>query len=317
MLDRVLILRSMAAAAVVAALALVLSGWPRRRPRSGRLSAGGALGVGAGFFLGVWPLELAPHWPPSEDQHRLLLVLLPAVVCVEVAACVLQRIAWLAWSLRFVVAAGAARVLLHDSTHITGSADPATREWPPEQTVLVLGGLAAALLANWALLDQLATRGTNRAVLFSLAIVAIGAGVTIMLSGYASGGQLGFPLGAAMAGVVVASFVFVGDPDLRGPIGVGVVGVFALLIAGRFFGSLTTTNAVLLFAAPLLGWLPEIGLVRRIGPRLRSLARVALTAAPVAVVLTLAPQKYNAVSSRPAAAPAAIEPTADDYANFK
>jgi hypothetical protein len=314
--DPVLILESAAVAAVVAAVALLLTGWPWRRPRLKWAAAGGALGVGVGFLVGAWLLGLAPHFPPREDKDRLLLILLPAVVGVEVAAAFLRRTPWLVWSLRLAVAAAAAPILLHGSIYLTDAAGPGTREWSPVQAVLILAGLAAALATNAALLDRLARRQASRAVLLALALAAAGSGLTIMLSGYASGGQLGFPLAAGLVGTAAASLALAQPPDLRGALGVAVVALFALLVVGRFFGDLTTANAVLLFAAPLLGWLPELLPTRRVGPRGRGVARVVLATVPVAVALTLAVQKFNADSAPPSSTPGAREPSADDYMNF-
>jgi hypothetical protein len=148
-----------------------------------------------------------------------------------------------------------------------------------------------------------------------LALVAACAGVTIMLSGYASGGQLGFPLAAALGGAAVASLVIGRNPDLRGVLGVGLVTHFALLLAGRFFGKLTTANAVLLLAAPLLGWLPELPYVRRLGPRTRGSMRVVLAAVPLLAALILANQKSKADSASPST-PGSKETSIEDYLNF-
>jgi hypothetical protein len=313
MVDAALLLESAAVAAAVAAVSRLVAGWPWRRPRPGWAAAGGALGVGAGFFAGAWLLGLAPNFPPAEVKDRLLLVLLPAVVAVEVAAAFLRRVPWLTWALRLVVAAGAAPVLLHGSIYLTDSAGPGTREWSPGLAWLILAGLAAALAANGALLDRLAARQTGRAVLLTLALAAPGAGLAVMLSGYATGGQLGFPLAAGLAAGAVASLALAGAADLRGAIGVGVVGLFALLVVGRLFGDLPTANAVLLFAAPLAGWLPELLPARRVGPRLRGAARVALAAVPVALALALAVQKFAADSASPSATPGVNEPSEEDY----
>ena len=76
---------------------------------------------------------------------------------------------------------------------------------------------------------------------------------------------MGLPLAAALTAVVIASLALAGPADMRGVLGLGVVGLFALLIVGRFFGQVSTLNAALLFFAPLLGWLPELPFVRRPG----------------------------------------------------
>src|SRR5205823_2311547 len=157
----------------------------------------------------------------------------------------------------------------------TDSAGPGTSEWSSATAWVVLGGLAAALAASWALLDRLTDRSGGRPVLLALAVAAAGSGLTVMLSGYATGGMLGLPLAAGLAGAAAASLLLAGKPDLKGAVGVGVVGLFALLVVGRFFGSLSTAHAALLFAAPLLAWLGELPWARRAGPRLRALAATA------------------------------------------
>src|SRR5262249_10274173 len=135
----------------------------------------------------------------------------------------------------------------------------------------------------------------------------------IMLSGYATGGQLALPLAAALVGATVASWALSGPTDVTGPLGLGVVGLFALLVIGRFFGQLTTGHAALLFAAPLLCWLPELPSIRRLRPWLRGLAQVVLVAVPVAVAGAQAQQKF-AEASRPS--PDSKEPSIQDYMDF-
>ncbi|HMC88041.1 MAG TPA: hypothetical protein VKI17_00770 [Gemmataceae bacterium] len=313
--DPVVILKAAAAAAALAVGILLLCGWPWRAPHPVRTAAGGALAVGAGFFAGAWLLDLRFHFPPSEDQDRLLFVLAPAAVGVEIIAAALRRAAWMGWLLRLALAAVAARIILHNSSYITDLAGPGSREWPVGQTWIILLGLAGALAAIWALLSLLLARSSAWSVPATLALVAACAGVTIMLSGYASGGQLGFPLAAALGGAAVASLVLGRNPDLRGVLGVGMVTLFALLLAGRFFGKLTTVNAALLFAAPLLGWLPELPYVRRLGPRTRGSMRVVLAAVPLLLALILANQKSEADAASPST-PGSKETSIEDYLNF-
>jgi hypothetical protein len=267
------------------------------------------------LLAGAWLLGVPLRFPPREDLDRLLVVLIPIVVGVEVVVAIVRLKPAVAWSLRMLIAAGAARVLLHGSVYIAGSGD--ANETSSGQMWLVLAGLALALIANWALLNRLADHSAGRSVTFSLALAAGGAGATVMLSGYATGGELGLPLAAALVGAAGASLVFSEIPDLRGAIGVGVIGLFSLLVVGRFFGSLTTANFAALFAAPLLGWIPEVLPIRRAGPYVRSVARMVLVAAPVAIVLVLAAQRFSADSASSSAKPGANEPSSDDYTNFR
>jgi hypothetical protein len=269
-----------AVAAAAAAVVLLICGLPWWVPRPGRVAAGGALAVGLGFALGCWWLGVTFTWPPREDQDRLLLVLLPAVVLVEVLAAMpwLPRI--VAWLLRLAVAAVAARVLLHQSIYLVG---PGDTQWSPEQTWLILGGLAGLLAIVWALLSWHAHRLPGRSLPLALALTCAAAGGTIMLSGYHTGGKLGFPLFGALLGATVASVV-VRAPRLQGALGVGLVGLFALLVVGRFFGELNTTYLLILFLAPLLCWVPALPGLHRMPGLLRGPVQVVLVVIPLALV---------------------------------
>src|SRR5438445_556558 len=143
------------------------------------------------------------------------------------------------------------------------------------RTRLLPGRLASGALAR---------RANGFVMAAVLACVCGGAGVTLMLSSYATGGQLGLPLAAVLAG---AAMVTLASAGLRGTgswVGPAVVGLFSLLLIGHFFGELTATHAAVLFAAPLLAWLPELPYARRALPWLKELARIVLVAALVAAV---------------------------------
>ena len=82
------------------------------------------------------------------------------------------------------------------------------------------------------------------------------------------------------------------------------------IFVGRLFADLTNLNAALLFASPLLGWLPERLPARR---GVRVALRLALAAVPVVVALALSQQKFAADSARPGSG---TEGSLDDYMNF-
>lgn len=306
------------AAAASAAVVLLVGSWPWRTVHPKRTSAAWVLGVGSGFYVGCWVLGVAPKWPPSEDQDRFLLLLFPAAIVAELVATLPGGVRHLAWLFRAAVVAGAARVLLHNSSYIADLSGPGSRAWTPEETARVLGGLAVALGVSWAAVGRLTRQPQGRSVPIVVGLVCAGAAAVVMLSGYASGGQLGLPLAGALIGATVASLALTDPPDTAGPIGLGIVGLFAVLIVGRFFGSLTTLNATLLFVAPLIGWLFELP------PRCRWLARIALTGVPVAIVLVLAAQTFfrdyagpSSTTPEQTPTPANNEPSLQDYLDFR
>ena len=297
---------------VLVAEAAIAFGWLWRTAPSAWRSVGGALAMGTALFAGAWTLGLKPKWPPTEDQHRYLLILLPAAVVVASLAAFLDRRWWLGWALRLLLALVAARILLHQSIYLEDSAGPGTREWTPPQTTLILGGLAAGLLAVWAALDVLARRTRGASVWVSLAVVSAGAAVAVMYGHYASGGQLGVPLAGGLLGAGATALLF-GGPRETGSLGVAVVGLFELLIVGRFFADLTSAQALLLFLAPLLAWLPELPVLRRLGPLLRGTLAVVLVTVPVVFVAIQARQQAEARDGPPAA-PGEVTPS--DYDQF-
>jgi hypothetical protein len=147
-------------------------------------------------------------------------------------------------------------------------------------------------------------------------LATFGAGICVMLSGYATGGQLGFPLAAASFGVAAASLALGGAPAFPGALGVAIVGLGALLLVGRYFGSLDNAPAILLLISPLLGWLPEVLLAKRVGPRGRGVAGVLLATVLIAFAVTGTGMRFAADWARPSSSPGGAEPSIEDYLNF-
>lgn len=308
--DPIRILGAIAAAAITAAAIVSLVRW-LRWPSPAVAACGLIAGAGLGYAAGCAWLGVKPHWPPREDQDRLLLILFPTILLTELLATAFGKFAWM---LRAGLAAVAGWILLYGSIYLTDLAGPGSREWTPTQAGVILFGLAAGLFAVGQLLRTLARRSPRRAVPLALAVACGGTAVTIMLSGYASGGMLGLPLAAAIGGAWLAALVTSAPGDDVPLVSVSVAGLFALLVIGRFFGELTTTHALILFFAPLAAWLPELPPVRRLPAWLCGASQLILTVIPVAIVLVLAQQKFVADS----AAPSATDDggSVSDYLNF-
>jgi hypothetical protein len=273
--------------AVTAALTLLAAAWLLR------LKIGWVLGLGAGIYAGCAVLGVVPRWPIPEDRDRFLVVLLPLTLAVEMTATAAKRPRWLAPSLRLTLAGAAAPILLYNSVYLVDLSGPHSAEWPPPLAAIILLGLAAALAALWELLALLQSRAVDRPASAALALTTLAAGVTVMLSGYYQGGLMAMPLAGAGAGVTLASLA---QPNTSRPPGVGVIGLFTVLMIGRFFGDLPTDLALCLLLAPLLAWVPEGPGLRRLRPSLRGALRLALVVVPLILVVAKALARFNEAS---------------------
>ena len=255
-----------------------------------------------------------PQWPPVEDRDRLLLLVLPAVLVVELLATFPRVPRWLIWPLRGVLALGVAPVLLHGTSYLSNQAGPGTADWSTSQACLILGGLAAFLVVVWALLGLLAARAPGVSTAVCLAISSAGAGLAVMISGYMSGGQTGLALAGAVSGGVVVTLVLRWSSRGTRPLGVAIVGLYALVVIGRFFGELSSAHAIVLFASPLLAWLPELPLVRRLPRWAHNVTRVLLVGLLVSAIVVAEVREF--VESSPSAGTTEFEePTVPDQVN--
>jgi hypothetical protein len=293
-------------AAVIASVMLFISGKSWRSPGPRWLSVASTLAVGVAFYLGFWALELKARWPPVEIQDRFLYILLPAVVVVELIAALPRVPLWAGWVLRLLVAAAAAPVLLYNSRYISDVGGPDTRRWSPSETLWLLGAFAVGLAALWGLLSLLPAAARTRSVLLALAVACAGSGAACMYSGWATEGQMGLALGAALVGVAAVTYALPALQVGTGPLGVGLVGLFTLSVGGRFFAGLTSLHALLLFGAPLLCVLPDLIWARKLQPLVRGGLRIALVALPIVLVVAQARQEAKA-QSRPS------EPGEENY----
>ncbi len=310
--DPVLILKAVAASGGLAALILLACAWPWKAPRAKLATAGSAVAVAAGFVVGCLVLGIKPHWPPLEDVDRWLLLLMPAAVIAELIALFFGRPKWIVWLARGVISIAAGQILLHGTTYIA-EMPGAARQWSVAQTWLYLGAMTVALAAAWASLLWLAGRQSSGMIPISIALACGASAVTIMLSGYATGGQMGLPLAGALVAVTLAALLLRKPIGLDGAVGVGIVGQFALLVVGRFFGELTTLHGVLLFAAPLACWVAELPNVRMFKSWQRALVQLIVVCIPLAFVVVQAQHKFATDSKRTSASGDA---SADEYLNY-
>ncbi len=312
--DPVLLVQAFAASASTAAFVVWLLAWPWNAPHRWRSTLGYLLGMASAMAVACRLLMVRPHWPPRVDQDRFLFVLLPSLFCVEMTAAFHMR-PLLIWSLRLLLAGGVAPILLYGSVYVSDSAGPGTRRWTPYQAVLVFFMLGLALSTVWRLLSKLQRQTQSQVVPLAVALSCLGAAATVALSGYASIAGVGVALAAAVTGCALAARISRNSPDLDTAVSLSVVGLFALVVVGRYFGNLDLGHAVALLFAPLLSWLPEWSPLNRLGSTGRGVSRLVLTTVPIAVVLALAYQQFVRDSTR-FAPTSSSEPSLQDYLDF-
>lgn len=288
--DPLLLLKALAVALGASALA----GAVGRRVSGGRPSGWvWSLAIGTGAYLGLAVLGIRPRWPIREDQHRLLGLVLPAILLIEAAGDLIRPPRWLARLGRLASSLAVAPALLYGSVYVADLAGPGSAEWSPARRWLIFAGLGLALFGVWSCLAWTQRRPESASqTRLALAIAIGGAGLTVMLSGYASGGLIGLALAAAIVG---AGVLFRGDDrGAAAGVGVGAIGLFGVLCIGCFFGRLRADAAVVLLLSPLSALVFDGPLPFPLGRRWRAAAGLALVGCVVGLVVVVAALRFAA-----------------------
>ncbi|QDT12777.1 hypothetical protein [Planctomycetes bacterium K23_9] len=298
--DPLLYTKAMGVAAFISmALVLAIFAW-RRRLKMAELNSVCVVGIGFGLVAGYAVLALNLSWPPANALDRLLLIIVPATLVIELIAGFQRVPRAVAWLIRISLALVAPWILLHNSIYLNDSGD-----WTPWQVGLVIVVSAALLILVWGLFSVLSQRSGGVSLPIAVCIAVQCAGVAVMLAGYIKGGAAAIPLVATLLGTSivvqgVARF-FSGKIDVSlpqkvvvpGVVGVGLVGLFGLLFIGRFFGEISTLTAVTILAAPLLCWLSEARQLRNRKPWIIAAFRLIVVAIPLVVVLLAAKREFD------------------------
>jgi hypothetical protein len=248
---------------------------------------------GVGLAIGCRWLGVKLNAVPVEDQDRLLLVLLPLTAILEFVAALLAKRPWWGRTFRIVLAILVPPLMLLGSGYLPGGEAGAPSEWTSTQAITIVLSLGAALAIAWTLLNSAAQRPGGFAVPAALAVASLATGLCMMLSANASGGFLGLAVGGTIAGIVVAALIVARMTDVSALVGLGLVGLFGLLMGGRFFSELSTTNAVLLFVAPLLCWAASVAPLRKLKPAARFCATLLVCVIPAAVAAGMAQYEFQ------------------------
>jgi hypothetical protein len=286
--DVFLVAKAIVAGALVAALVMVLA--TRRSPGGWRSAACWSWAVGAGVIAASAAVGQWPHWPPREDRARFVTLIVPLAMLTDtfIAGRTSRAVRWIALG---CCAAAVAPILLYDSVYLKDWNGPGSAEWTTGKAAAILVGLAAACALQWAAVDKLQTRTSAASVCVLLTLVALATGLCVMLSGYFGAGVVGLGVAASLAGAALVA-LWVHTAVANASLGVAITANFAILLMGRFFGSLSTPLAVCLFLAPLAAWAAEIPSFPRLSPRWRGALRIACVCIPLALAVVVAARQF-------------------------
>jgi hypothetical protein len=298
--DPLLYWKAMGIAATTSVIVVMMMVAMSRSINENRLNLICIVGIGVGLVIGNAVLALNLSWPPHNGLDRLLLVIIPTVLIVELFAGVNRFPPAAAWSLRIILSLATPRILLHDSVYLSLS-----DAWPAWRAITTIGVCGLGLALAWSLLSWLSRRRGGISISFALCLAIQCSGAAVMLAGYIKGGAAAIPFVATLLAVTIAlrvvtktatSRVKIEKPDhylAAGIVGIGVVSLFGLLFVGHFFGDISQTPAITMLFAPLLCWVTEIPPLRNRRPWFVASCRLALVAIPLIIIIIAAKRDFD------------------------
>ena len=293
--DPLLYLQAIGAATIVSTLCVwAMVGW-RQSSSAAWLNSASIAGIGLGLALGGNVLRLRLAWPPVNGLDRLLMIVMPMSLGMELIAGFESVPQWVAWLLRMSLVATIPRILLHDSVYLSKGND----NLPMWQSVVVMAVCAVLLAGVWGLMSALQDRSAGDSIPLVLGLTILCAGLAIMMAGYIQGGGTGILLAATIVGTTIAAWLIQkrsGDPpQAHSPaiMGIGVIGLFGVLFIGRFFGRISNGCALAMLLSPLLCWVAELPFLRHRNPWLLGSIRLIIVSTALAFVLFAAKRDFD------------------------
>lgn len=293
--DPLLYLLAISATTIVSTLCVWAMVAGRPSPSAAWSNTAYVVGMGLGFALGGHVLGLRLAWPPMNGLDRLLMIVMPMALGVELIAGFERVPQWVAWLLRMSLAAMIPRILLHGSVYLSGGHD----QWAMCQSFVVMAVCAGLLAGVWGLLSALPKRSAGNPLPLVLGLTILCAGLTIMMAGYIQGGGAAIPLSATIVATTIAAWVIQkrsgGPTQIQSPaiMGVGVVGLFGVLFIGRFFGRISNNCAMAMLLSPLLCWVTELPFLRHRNPWLLGSIRLIIVSIALACILFAAKRDFD------------------------
>ncbi|QDT32341.1 hypothetical protein [Thalassoglobus polymorphus] len=250
-----------------------------------------AIGVSIGFRVMSWQFA----WPPMNGMDRLIEIVIPATLAIELFAGNQRVPRWCVWFLRISLALAIPRILLHGSVYLSG----ADVEWTAWQAAIALTMSSGLLAGVWGLLDWLFNRSPGASIPLALCLAMPCAGAAVMMSGYIKGGAATVPLTGTLTAATIMTMLITNRLHLstysggQAILGIGVVSLFGVLFIGCFFGRLSTYYALTILASPVLCWATELSYFRNRKRGIVGALRIVLVSIPLVTVLVLAKLDFD------------------------
>ena len=171
--DPKLYLLAMAASAIASLLFVLVATAVARPASSTRLNVVSILAISIGLAVGYNVLSLRLAWPPANGLDRLLLIIVPVAIGIELIA----GFSWVPRSIvrlmRICLAAAAPRILLHGSVYLSGPSSDRDL-W---QSAVQLVFCSLLLIGTWRLLTILSARLPGISIPLALAMTIQCAGL--------------------------------------------------------------------------------------------------------------------------------------------
>ncbi len=312
-------------AAIVASTTILLTFRVISRNRGRVMSeTANVVAMACGVLAGYFTLNFSWPWPPANALDRFLTIVLPAILIIELIAAIngdcsatdstdvdpndrglasLKTRKWL-WIARCFLSCGIGRILMQGSIYLDASNSSSREAWLIQNMPGILLISSLVLMAMWFALNRLAARGASSGIMMSLSLSLICAGCTTMMAGYIKGGAAALPLATGlMVSALALQFCVSRRLDIDTPfnryvigtaaIGIGLVWLFSLVWIGRFFGQLTSTDAIVMLLAPSLCWITELPRLRKQSDTAKFTIQLVTVIVPLAILLVEAKREFD------------------------
>ncbi len=280
----------------------------------------GGLAVATGLIGGIWMLGLIPAWPPAVDRGRLIWILIPVFLVIELILCRRrdarsQAGRWLRCLLRFLAAFSIMPVVVWRSIYVANVGGPDSRIWSNWQMVAWFSLIGLGSFGLWAIAIVLVRKLPLGLLTWIMAFVYLCSGVTIMLSGYLSAGQLAFPLAVSLITMLIATGQSNKREVLEGAVGISTLLLVGLFVAGHFFAELRAIDAIILGVSLLLPGVIKLPIIAKRRLWLQVVLAVLISCTPPLFVVYQTQHRFSE-RSNPAATPTNNSPSISDYLNY-